>query len=81
VQGQAIDKILMDYSQATDRVIRFQLEQKLAFALQQQQAYPRAIEFYKKALYSGIADSTQVENPLKLTTQIRRKLTSRSGAN
>src|SRR5690349_12111650 len=61
VYGQSIDRLLLDYGSATDSLVRVEIEQKLAAAYQRQQAYSRAVEFYKKVLKSKQGDTLQVQ--------------------
>jgi signal transduction histidine kinase/tetratricopeptide (TPR) repeat protein len=61
LQGQSIDKLLLDYNNATDSVQRLELEQKLAWAYQDQQIYQRAIEFFQRALQRKTGDTLQAQ--------------------
>jgi signal transduction histidine kinase/tetratricopeptide (TPR) repeat protein len=61
IQGQSIDKLLLDYNNASDSATRSELELKLAWAYQDQQAYARAVEFYEKALKNKVSDTLQAQ--------------------
>jgi signal transduction histidine kinase/tetratricopeptide (TPR) repeat protein len=59
--GQAIDQLLLDYNTTRDSVQRTAIEEKLAWIYQDQEAYARAIEFYKKALKGRLYDTLRAQ--------------------
>jgi len=59
--GQSIDKLMVEYNNATDSLVRSDLEHKLARAYQQQRTYSRAIEFYRKILQSKTTDTLLIQ--------------------
>ncbi|NBP71579.1 MAG: hypothetical protein EBU52_22960 [Cytophagia bacterium] len=59
--GQAIDQLLLDYNTTRDSVQRTAIEEKLAWVYQDQDAYARAIEFYKKALKGRLYDTLRAQ--------------------
>lgn len=59
--AQSIDKLLLDYNTTSDSLQRAEIEERLAWNYQDQEAYSRAVEFYKKALKSRVYDTLRAQ--------------------